>query len=360
MSILEKIPLKSERAMRTGAGPVVLMTRIRLARNLRDYYFPDWAKPSMRAQVLSTCRNAVMAASVMKNGVSLEVASLDELDRGILVERHLISRELANAKEGAAVCISKDQGCSVMINEEDHLRVQILRPGLQFKQAWRVAGQLDKTLEKQLDFAFSKDIGYLTACPSNVGTGLRGSALIHLPGLVLSGEMEKVVRAVGQLGMTVRGLFGEGSEAHGSMFQISNQQTLGESETEILRHIEAVLRTILEQEENARARLIEQAPETLFDKIGRCYGTLRYGHVLTSSEALNFLSLVRLAVDLNILPETKRGLIDRLVLEVQPGHLQGLFGDTNMLPQARDRLRAKHIRQCFSQMPEPDFGKARL
>jgi len=360
MSVLEKIPLKSERAMRTSAGPIVLMTRIRLARNLRGFHFPDWAKPPMRADIYQRCREALLQAPVFKDGNAFDIGELTPLDRSILVERHLISRELAESKEGSGVCISKDQGCSVMINEEDHLRVQILRSGMQFKQAWKITSDLDRALEKRLDFAFSKEFGYLTACPTNVGTGLRGSALMHLPGLVLSGQMEKVVRAVTQLGMTVRGLFGEGSEAHGSMFQISNQQTLGEPETEILRHLEAVLRTIVEQEENARLRLLEDAPEKIFDKIGRCYGTLRNAHVLASTEALNLLSLIRLAVDLNILPENRRGMVDLMLLEVQPGHLQGLVGEPKMEPSKRDILRAQRVRECFEKIPEPDFKSAGL
>lgn len=360
MSVLEKIPLKSERAMRASAGPIVLMTRIRLARNLRGFHFPDWAKAPMRAEVYKRCREALMQAGAFKDGNAFEIGDLTALDRSILVERHLISRELAESKGGSGVCISKDQGCSVMINEEDHLRVQILRSGMQFKQAWKATGDLDKALEKKLDFAFSKEFGYLTACPTNVGTGLRGSALMHLPGLVLSGQMEKVVRAVSQLGMTVRGLFGEGSEAHGSMFQISNQQTLGETETEILRHLEAVLRTIVEQEENARLRLLEDTPEKIFDKIGRCYGALKHAHVMASTEALNLLSLIRLGIDLNIFPENRRGVVDLLVLEVQPGHLQGLCKQEAIEPAKRDVVRARRVRECFEKIPEPDFKSAGL
>ncbi len=349
--------------MRAGSGPIVLMTRIRLARNLRGQIFPDWAEKDARVRVLDECREALMAAQTMKGALFFDVEELSAQDKDILVERHLISRELAKGKQGAGICVSQGQDCAVMVNEEDHLRLQVLRPGLQFKQAWKTAEKLDKELEKRLDFAFSDKLGYLTACPTNLGTALRASALMHLPGLVLGGQMEKVVRAVAQMGMTVRGLFGEGSEAHGSMFQISNQQTLGESEPEILRHIEAVLRTIVQQEENARLKLIEQAPEKLFDKIGRCYGTLRYAHVLTSTEALNFLSLMRLAIDLNILPEARRGAIDRLLTEVQPGHLRASAdaeSGADIPAEALDTVRAAHTRARFAKMPEPDFANAGL
>ncbi len=360
MSVFAQLASRKDCPRADTAGPVVIMTRIRLARNLRDCFFPDRADAQMRAHIRERCEKALGSLPAFKGGLVFDIERLNEWDKDVLVESHLISRELAQAKPGASVFISKDCNACVMVNEEDHLRMQFLRAGLQFKQAYKNAEQLDKALEKKLDFAFSDELGYLTACPTNVGTGLRGSALMHLPGLVLSGQMEKVVRAVSLLGMTVRGLSGEGSEAHGSMFQISNQQTLGEKETQILQHIEAVLGTIVEQEENARLRLIEDSPEKLFDKIGRCYGTLRHAHVLTSSEALNFLSLIRLAADLNILPPEKRPALDELIVQVQPGHLRGIVGSQSMPPAQRDIARAAFLRERMKAFPEPDFSKAGL
>jgi len=242
-----------------------------------------------------------------------------------------------------------------MINEEDHLRIQALRPGFQLTKAWSVINDLDSALEEHLNYAFSQERGYLTACPTNLGTGMRASAMMHLPGLVISGQMEKVVRAVNQLGMVVRGLFGEGSEASGSIFQISNQTTLGESETDILSRLSNVLGTISGHERNARARILENDASTLFDKIGRAYGILRNSHLLNSSESMNLLSLLRLGVDLGNFPASERPRIDRLFMETQPGHLQrARKGELD--PQQRDLLRAALLRTEFAKVAPPDFS----
>src|ERR1019366_5106624 len=289
-----------------GKSAIVLMTRIRLARNLAGHPFPGWAKPPEREKILESCRSALAAAPVMKRGLSVGVDELVELERRILVERHLISRELSGSKQGSGVVISKDQTVSVMINEEDHLRIQMMRAGFQLKKVWSAINDLDSLLEDSLDFAFSPSLGYLTACPTNLGTAMRASAMMHLPALVIASQMEKVVRAVNQLGMVVRGLFGEGSDASGSIFQISNQTTLGESEEEIIKRLSGVLQSIIEHELNARARLLESDSGKLFDKIGRAFGILQNGHVLSSNEAMNLLSLVRLGVDLGVFPEDKR------------------------------------------------------
>jgi protein arginine kinase len=251
---------------------IVLMTRIRLARNLAGNPFPGWAKDAQRGLILETCREAVGAVPQMKKSLNATLDELSDLEKQILVERHLISRELSGAKTGAGVVISKDQAFSIMINEEDHLRIQTLRAGFQLKKTWNAINELDSALEEKLDYAFSSDLGYLTACPTNLGTGMRASAMMHLPALVISGQMEKVVRAVNQLGMVVRGLFGEGSDASGSIFQISNQTTLGESEEDIIKRLGSVLNSIVEHEINARARLIENDAAKLHDKIGRAYG----------------------------------------------------------------------------------------
>jgi protein arginine kinase len=295
----------------SAGSAIVLSTRIRLARNLQDMPFPGWANESQRRDILTRCREAVIALPKMKEGYIFEMKELSELERQVLVERHLISRELSSAKAGAAVVISKDQSCSFMINEEDHLRLQIMKTGFQFKRIWKTTDALDSALEDRVEMAFSSDLGYLTACPTNVGTGLRASIMMHLPGLVISGQMEQVIRGINHLGMTVRGLFGEGSDASGSIFQISNQQTLGETEEDIIARLDKVLHKIVLQEKNARARLIETNRLKLIDKIGRSYGTLRHGYLINSSEAMNFLSLIRLAVDLNLLPTEYRTHVDR-------------------------------------------------
>ena len=331
---------------------VVLMTRVRLARNLSGHSFPGWAKAAEREKTLEPCRDAVKAAAPMRRCFSFDITELGELERQILVERHLISRELSSAKSGAGVVISRDQAFSVMLNEEDHLRIQVLRAGLNLRKAWTAINDLDTALEERLDFAFSPTLGYLTACPTNLGTAMRASAMMHLPALVISNQMEKVVRAVNQLGMVVRGLFGEGSDASGSIFQISNQTTLGESEDEIIKRLGSVLESIIEHELNARARLLESDGAKLFDKIGRAYGILQHSHVLSSAEAMNLLSLLRLGIDLQIYPEDSRPVIDRLFIEAQPGHVQHAI-QHDLEAGERDGMRATRLRDEFARFPAP-------
>ncbi len=334
---------------------IVLMTRVRLARNLASMPFPGWAQPAQREEALDICRSAVESAPQMKRRLSMEVSELTELEKQILVERHLISRELSSAKGGSGVVINHNQAVSVMINEEDHLRIQVLRSGFQLKKAWNAINTFDSVLEDSLDYAFSSNRGYLTACPTNLGTGMRASAMMHLPALVIAGQMEKVARAVNQLGMVVRGQFGEGSDASGSIFQISNQTTLGESEEEIIKRLGNVLSTIVDHEKNARAKLLENDAGKLFDKIGRAYGILQNSHILNSNEAMNLLSLVRLGVDLGLFPEEKRTQLDRLFIETQPGHLQ--HAQKGIIePEKRDLLRASCLRSEFANFDKPDFN----
>ncbi len=333
---------------------IVLMTRVRLARNLAGQAFPGWAKAAQREEIVARCREALLGLSPLKRSLSLKVDELSDLEKQILVERHLISRELSGAKAGAGVVISKDQTVSVMINEEDHLRLQVLRSGLQLKKAWSVINELDSALEDRLDYAFSPALGYLTACPTNLGTAMRASAMMHLPALVIGNQMEKVVRAVNQLGLVVRGLFGEGSDASGSIFQISNQTTLGESEEEIIKRLGNVLNSIVEHELNARQKLLEGDPGKLWDKIGRAYGILQNSHLLSTSEAMNLLSLIRLGVDLGMFPAAHRCVIDRLLIEAQPGHLQHTQRG-ELASGQRDLLRASRLRAEFATFTPPSF-----
>lgn len=335
--------------------PVVLMTRIRLARNLAGHRFPGRADAAERRAILTRCREAVLATAPMRKGLGLSIEELDPLQRQVLVERHLISRELSTAKNGAGAVINKDQTVSVMINEEDHLRIQVLRNGFQLKRTWNAIDAIDSALESTLDYAFAPQLGYITACPTNLGTAMRASAMMHLPALVIAGQMEKVVRAVNQLGMVVRGLFGEGSDASGSMFQISNQTTLGETELEIIKRLHNVLQSIVEHELNARDKLLEAEPAKLPDKIGRAYGILKHGHVISSSEAMNLLSLVRLGVDLGYFPDSHRVIVDRLFIEAQPGHILHNSGQPKLESAERDRLRAQRLRSEFANFSTPGY-----
>tara|TARA_B100001248_G_scaffold262537_1_gene259239 strand:+ start:2723 stop:3796 length:1074 start_codon:yes stop_codon:yes gene_type:complete len=346
MSIRSLITAKSELTHSTKAAvPVVLSTRIRLARNLKAI-FPGRAEVAQREAILSQCQEVVGGLPEMKGGASISLGESDEIDQQALVERHLVSPELLASPEGAGVVISKNQACSIMINEEDHLRIQMVKTGFHFKKVWKAIDTVDTEIEKQVDYAFSPDWGYLTACPTNLGTGMRASVMMHLPGLVIAEQMEKVVKAVNQLGLAVRGLFGEGSDASGSIFQISNQQTLGESEEDIIKRLTGVLNTVIEQEQNARQKLLEDDRMSFLDKIGRAYGILTHSYYTHSGEAMNFLSLMRLAVDLGILPEDYRAVVDRLFIECQPAHIQ-LMTEGAEDPKARDAARAVMLRDHF-------------
>jgi protein arginine kinase len=273
---------------------IVVTSRVRLARNLTAYPFPGWAARSVNVESLRTLLPPVEALPELQPGLSCELSRLGRLEKRVLVERHLISREHASRSAGSAVVINAAQSLSVMVNEEDHLRLQAMLPGLDLAGALERVLRLDEALEKNLEFAYDPDLGYLTACPSNLGTGLRASAMLHLPGLMLTESMEKVVQAMNQLGVAVRGLYGEGSEALGNLFQVSNQRTLGRSETETVETLDRLARDIIGAELMARLRLLEEKPAGLCNQIGRAYGVLRFSYRISSTEALGCLSHLRL------------------------------------------------------------------
>src|SRR5216117_4018727 len=342
-----------------GEGPhhqVVISSRVRLARNLRNRPFPGWAKKAERSSILELIRSRVETLPEMQEAFAESLQDLSALDRQVLVERHLISREHAAKGVVSAVVMNRRQTLSIMINEEDHLRMQSIRSGLQLRQAFKLIDKIDSTLESKLDFAYDPRLGYLTACPTNVGTGMRASAMLHLPGLVLSEMINQVIQAVNKIGLAVRGLYGEGTEAMGNLFQISNQTTLGEKEDEIISRLNKVIETIIEKEQDARQVLIQKKPNTLWDQIGRAYGLLTYAHAMTSKEALNLLSVVKLGIDLGAFPEEKRLPIDELFIDIQPAHLQK-SSQQKLNAEERDHLRAQIIRERLKLFPKPDISK---
>ena len=239
-----------------------------------------------------------------------------------------------------------------MINEEDHLRMQALRPGLQLRQAWGAIDQADSMLEKKLEFAFSPELGYLTACPTNIGTGIRVSAMLHLPGLVLGEQINPIIQSVNKLGLAVRGLYGEGTEALGNVFQVSNQMTLGETEAAIVERLEKVLGQIIEHEENARGTLLEKKPKMVYNHIGRAYGILANAHSISSKETMNLLSLMRLGVDVGLFPGVDRALVDELFILTQPAHLQKQHSE-KLTAEERDLLRADMVRERLRHVSRP-------
>jgi protein arginine kinase len=341
-----------------GDGPhsqIVISSRVRLARNLKNHAFPGWAKKTERLQILETIKPIVESLSEMSDAFSVYSQDLSALEKQVLVERHLISREHAAKGVGSAVVMNRRQTLSIMINEEDHLRMQAIRAGLQLKSVFKMIDKVDSALEERLDFAFHPQVGYLTACPTNVGTGMRGSAMVHLPALVLSEQINQVIQAVNKIGLAVRGLYGEGTEALGNLFQVSNQTTLGEKEDEIIARLHKVIEQIIEHEQNARQMLVQKKPNTLLDHIGRGYGILRHAYSMTSKEALNLLSFMKLGIDLGFFPEDCRQSVDELFMETQPAHLQK-GSQQKLAAEERDSLRAQIVRAKLGNFPTPNMG----
>src|SRR3989454_1169611 len=331
---------------------VVLSSRVRLARNLRGFAFPGWAKKPERIKALEVIRPAVEGLPQMLDCFSETMDNLTSLEKQILVERHLISREHAAKNAGSGLVLNREESLCVMINEEDHMRMQALRPGLQLKQAWAAIDSADGKLEKKLEYAFDNNLGYLTACPTNLGTGIRVSAMLHLPGLVLAEQINQIIQAVNKLGLAVRGLYGEGTEALGNVFQVSNQMTLGEAETDIVERLNKVLTQLIEHEENARGSLLEKKPKMVFNHIGRAYGILANAHSISSKETMNLLSLMRLGIDLGMLPGVERSLVDELFILTQPAHLQQQLSE-KLSAEERDLLRADMLRERLRNVSRP-------
>lgn len=341
----------------TGKGAdnaVVLTSRIRLARNLAGVPFPGWAKKSQRQEVLEALAPKVEAMSPMKDGFSKSLGELSSVQKQVMVERHLISREHAARGEGSGAVIERRQSIAVMINEEDHLRMQSIRPGLELLAAFEAINEFDDAMAEEVEYAFDPRLGYLTTCPTNLGTGMRASAMLHLPALVISDQIGQVLQAVGKIGLAVRGIFGEGTESLGNLFQISNQSTLGESEATILRRLERVIAQVAKHERNARAKLTEDDPDMVCDKIGRAYGVLRHAWLIDSKEALNHLSLLRFGGDLGVFPENTVALCDELLMDIQPAHLQ-LHSGKKLSPEERDAIRAEIIRSRLQSLEPPDI-----
>ncbi len=336
---------------------VVMSSRLRLARNLAAHPFPTWADKGERQKVYDEIMPRVRELPALRD--PLVVAGMDSfsmIEKQLLVEQHLVSREHAAKGPGSGVAISGDRGVSILVNEEDHLRIQAFAAGFEMEGLWRLVEGVDDALEEAVAFAYSSDFGYLTACPTNVGTGMRASAMLHLPGLVLGEQINQIVQAVGKLGLAVRGLYGEGTEALGNLFQVSNQMTLGESEAEIMARLGKVIRQIVEHEQNARASLLERKPRMIADNVGRAYGILTNTYSIASKEALNLLSVIRLGIELDMVPEDLRRTVDELMVWTQPAHLQAKE-ERKLSTEDRDGLRADLIRERLKGLGKPDAGK---
>src|SRR5687768_18295296 len=331
-----------------GSGPmsdIVISSRIRLARNLAGFPYLTRCTRHQRQAIEHKVRDTILGAQVAPKTLYLDLDAASDLDRQFLVERHLISRPHAAAEGARGVAIGENETLSIMVNEEDHLRLQVLRSGLQLEEAWDQINTIDDSLEAKLDFAFHPRFGYLTACPTNVGTGIRVSVMLHLPALKLTGEIEKVFRAAKDMKLAVRGLYGEGTEATGDFYQISNQTTLGKSEEEIIsdfRHV--VIPQIIEYEHRARKTLINDRTTALDDKVCRALGTLRSARLMASEETLFLLSHLRMGVNLGRVKDVDVRTINELFLLTQPAHLQKIQG-RKLDGDLRRAARADFIRQ---------------
>ena len=324
-------------------GEIVFSTRIRLARNLAKYKFPSLAGAPELSTVSDQVCAAIAGTDILAQPKFLEMDYLGDLDRLVLVERRLASPALAERKGSARVILGAGEYASIMTNEEDHLRLQSFQPGLEVRAAWQKLEHLDEALGSRLDYAFSPKFGFLTACPTNTGTGMRVSLLVHLPALMILQEMEKISRKFAKMGLTIRGFYGEGTEVIGNVFQISNQLTLGCSEDDTLSLLEQVAEQLITLEQKARERLLADKKLHLEDKVWRTYGVLRYARSLSSGEFLNFLSFIRLGLDLKILTGWSESLLHELMLVTQPGHMQKWY-KAGRSAEKRDRLRAEMVK----------------
>lgn len=342
---LEKFLTQAVSSWMSEEGPdseIVLSTRIRLARNSKHYAFPTVFSESEAKNVSAEVKKAMEHAEEPLE--LLQMDELQELQKRVLVEKHLISPNLAKHSTAAAVWLSEQEDISIMVNEEDHLRIQCLYPGLQLKDALEKANQFDDVLEAQFDYAFDEQLGYLTTCPTNVGTGLRASVMMHLPGLMMTHQMNRIIPAIGQFGLVARGIYGEGSESLGNIFQISNQITLGKSEEDIVEDLLRVVHQIIAQEKVAREELVQTSGIRLEDRVFRSYGVLRYSRVIESKEAAKCLSDMRLGIDLGFIKDVPRTILNQLMILTQPGFLQQYAGGF-LGPFERDLRRASLIRE---------------
>ncbi|MCL5059018.1 MAG: protein arginine kinase [Actinobacteria bacterium] len=332
-----------------ASGPeadVVVSSRVRVARNLSISPFPHLLSESDARDIIHSVSLAIGNKEADRSR-SLELVELGELapvERQILVEKHLISPDLLEEFQKKAVVISQDEVISIMINEEDHLRLQCLLPGLQLKEAWDSINLLDDELEKTLEYAYDEELGYLTACPTNVGTGLRASVMLHLPGLVLVNRIKDVLGSVSKLGLTVRGLYGEGTEASGNLFQVSNQITMGQTEEDIINALISVTGQIVTSERAAREALLRERREHIEDRVGRAYGLLSHARIMSSEEAVRLLSDLRLGVSLKLIDIIPANLITELMVMIRPAFLVKKAGK-EISPFTRDVVRANLIRE---------------
>ncbi|WP_440897226.1 protein arginine kinase [Amphibacillus sp. Q70] len=325
---------------------IVLSTRIRLARNFTDVPFPLMAAEEELKIVSNWIKEHFSEKSFAQyeNFEYFAMEDLKPLEKQVLVEKHLVSPFLVERQKESGVLLSKNEQVSLMVNEEDHMRLQLYFPGLQLERGLEEAFKFDDWLEEKIDYAFDENRGYLTSCPTNVGTGIRASVMMHLPALTLTGKIRKMVPAINQLGFVVRGIYGEGSEAAGNIYQISNQVTLGRSEQDIIQDLHSVVEQLIARERDARQMLIDQSGLRLEDRIFRSYGILKHSRIIESKEAAKCLSDLRLAIDIGYIKNLSTAILNELMTLTQPAFLQQYAQET-LTPEQRDMKRATIIRE---------------
>ncbi|PYZ95684.1 protein arginine kinase [Alteribacter lacisalsi] len=324
---------------------IVLSSRVRLARNIKHVPFPILASAEDLAALTEQIGSEYGGAGHSRYGTIefLKMSGMKQNEKRVLVEKHLISPALSDESKAGAVLLSEDESLSIMVNEEDHIRIQCLLAGFQLTEALRLANEVDDWMEDKLDFAFDEKRGYLTSCPTNVGTGLRASVMMHLPALVITRQMNRILPAINQLGLVVRGIYGEGSEAQGNLFQISNQITLGKSEEDIVQDLQSVVLQLIQQERAARKTLMEQSKLQMEDRVFRSYGILANSRIIESKEATKRLSDLRLGIDMGLIKDVEGNILNELMILTQPGFLQQYAGEI-LSPEQRDQRRARLIR----------------
>lgn len=339
-----------------GSGPesdIVISSRIRLARNLAEYPFIRKCTGKDRTQIEEILRDRIAELKDLAGAFYVDVSQLESVDRQFLVERQLISREHADADGARAVAIDIQESFSLMINEEDHLRIQVMKSGLDLQGAWDTVNRIDDLVEKKATFAFHETLGYLTACPTNVGTGMRVSVMLHLPALVLTRQIDKVFRGLQKISLAVRGLYGEGSQAMGDFYQISNQVTLGQSEQELIKQVGDVVPVIIDYERRAREFLVQESNKDLHDRVSRAFGILCTAQTISSEETMHLLSSVRMGINLGLIEDVEIPTINKLFIHTQPAHLQKLSG-SELDTADRNIERAIYLQRHLRQRERPD------
>lgn len=341
-----------------GVGPesdIVISSRIRLARNLADFPFISRATLQDRSRIEKILHDRVLAVASETDLLYVNVSQLEQVDRQFLVERHLISREHAEGQGTRAVAIDVREKFSLMINEEDHLRIQVMQSGLDLPSVWEQINRIDDVIEEKVSYAFHDRLGYLTACPTNVGTGMRVSVMLHLPALVITRQIDKVFRSLQKISLAVRGLYGEGSQAMGDFYQISNQITLGRTEAELIRQVSDIVPVIIDYERQAREFLIKESQESLHDRVSRAYGILRTAQTISSEETMHLLSSVRMGVNLGLIRDINIPAINDLFIRTQPAHLQKITG-SDLDTTDRNIERARFLRRSLNKENSANGG----